>query len=531
MSEDAIVGADGVAGVWRRRRWLAVPVFVVPLAAVVGLAAFLPNVYRSAAVVLVERQQVPEAFVRSTVTSGLETRLQTISQEILSRARLEELIGRLDLYPDLRAAGASPDALVGRMRRDVQVELRGVDAVVRGGGIVAFTVSYVGREPATVAAVANTLASYYLEENTLARERQASSTAEFLRRQLDGVKGRLTRQEERLSGFKKQHVGETPESLESNIAVLERLTAQLRLNSDNQSRAGERRESLRRQLAGSEPGAPAAVAAAVDPRVTHLARLRDELAQLRTRFSDRYPDVIRLQAEIAGAERRLARSPAAEDEPAAGPAPPPSPAVLALRHELEEAEIEARRLKAEEQRLRDDFARYQLRVENTPLREREYQELSRDYDSTAELYRTLLKRYEEAQLAETLEQRQKGEQFRILEPAVPASLPAAPDRWRLLLIGALMAGGLAVGAALAAERLDPAVHTVEELRTLAPAPVLARIPPIVTRRDAWLARARRAAVVAVTVLAAAGVLGAAYLTARGDAPVVSPLAHALFLRS
>src|SRR5206468_7641083 len=111
--------------VWGRRKWLAVAVFAVVFAAVGGLAAFLPNVYRSTATVLVERHQVPESFVRSSITGELETRLQTISQEILSRDRLANLITRFALYPDSRRVPM--EALVERMRHDIQLELKGAE--------------------------------------------------------------------------------------------------------------------------------------------------------------------------------------------------------------------------------------------------------------------------------------------------------------------------------------------------------------------------------------------------------------------
>src|SRR3954465_6029757 len=104
-------GLDSVLALLRRRKWLAVLVFIGPCSVVVGLVPFLPNIYQSTATVLVERQQVPEAFVRSTVTSALETRLQTITQEILSRTRLEELITRFGLYADLKRR-VPPEAVI-----------------------------------------------------------------------------------------------------------------------------------------------------------------------------------------------------------------------------------------------------------------------------------------------------------------------------------------------------------------------------------------------------------------------------------
>src|SRR5438034_5486784 len=114
---------DVLPAVWSRRKWLAILAFAAPLSAAASLITFLPNIYRSTATVLVDRQQIPEAFVRSTVTSALETRIQTISQEILSRARLEVLITRFALYPDLWTQAPSEE-VIKRMRGDIKLELK-----------------------------------------------------------------------------------------------------------------------------------------------------------------------------------------------------------------------------------------------------------------------------------------------------------------------------------------------------------------------------------------------------------------------
>ncbi|HEX6030471.1 MAG TPA: hypothetical protein VFY90_03495 [Tepidiformaceae bacterium] len=180
-------GLDRVWALWNRRKWLGIVVFLLPFTAATAVIMALPDLYQSTALVMIERQQVPEAFVRPTVTSELEIRLNTISQEILSRSRLESLISRMGLYPDLR--GRNEEA-VDRMRKDIRLELRGADAT-RGSTTTSFALSYRGRDPQTVATVTNTLASFYIEENLKARERQASGTAEFLKVQLNDAKRRL----------------------------------------------------------------------------------------------------------------------------------------------------------------------------------------------------------------------------------------------------------------------------------------------------------------------------------------------------
>ena len=92
-----------------------------------------------------------------------------------------------------------------------------------------------------MALVTNTLASFYIEENLKARERQASGTTEFLKAQIAETKKRLDEQERRVSEFKRRYLGELPQQMQANLATLEVLNTQLRLNSDNQVRAAERR--------------------------------------------------------------------------------------------------------------------------------------------------------------------------------------------------------------------------------------------------------------------------------------------------
>src|SRR5262249_17281219 len=215
----------------------------------------------------------------------------TISQEILSRARLESLIDQFHLYADLRRPSRDSEEVVERMRRDIQVE-------VNAGGrqqpaTIAFSLSYRGRDPKTVAEVTNTLASFYVEENLKARTRQANGTTEFLRGQLSETKARLDAQERKVSEFKQRYMGELPQQMQANLASLETLNTQLRLNSDNQVRVGERREALVVQMAeaesyGAVPLAPAPAAvsapAAPDAAALQVARLKQELASARAPF-------------------------------------------------------------------------------------------------------------------------------------------------------------------------------------------------------------------------------------------------------
>jgi succinoglycan biosynthesis transport protein ExoP len=489
--------------IWSRRKWVALAVFATILAATTSLTVSLPDLYRATATVLVETQQISETLVQPTVAIELETRLQTIRQEVMSRTRLWNLITQFDLYPSLRKKGVPFDAIIEQMRRDIDLELKGEQQASGRSPTIAFEIGYAGRDPQVVAGVANALASFYVSENSKIREGQAVRTAEFLKAQLADAKSDMDAHERRASEYNVSHIGELPQQVAANLASLERLNTQLRLNGDNQVRAMDRRDRLERQLADAEMAAPATPAAgpAPRPRAEQAASLRRQLEEARGKFTDQYPDVVRLRTELAAAERQLSQrdgSGATATSPATTSAPALDPKTLVLQS-IADADRELKALKAEELALHRSLNSYEQRVENGPKRQEEVQALSRDYNTTKERYETLLKRYEEAQLAASLEQGRKVGQFRVLDAAIAPREAAAPSRPRLFAIGLLLAIGLAVAAVLLSERLDTAFHSIEDLRAFVTVPALFSIPLIATaaeRRRTW----RRLALTTISIV-------------------------------
>jgi len=496
-------GLELLLALWGRRKWIAVLVFTAVLAAAVSITVSLPDLYRATATVLVETQHVSEDLVRSSVSAELETRLQTIREDVMSRARLGDLITRLGLYPELRAKGVAFDAIIERMRKDVDLDLNSASAAGTRAPTIAFAIKYTGRNPQTVAQVANMLASLYVAENTRIREGQAVRTAEFLKTQLAEVKNELDAQERRASEFNLSHIGELPQQVSANLASLERLNTQLRLNGENQVRAMDRRERLERQLT-ELASAPATIAAdqANASVPEQLTKLKQQLEQLRKKYTDQYPEVIRVQAELEDLERQISDRAAVTTSPAAKPPATAAPSLdprARLLQAIADDDAELAALKNEETAFRQAIASYEQRVENVPRREEELATLSRDSATTKDRYDSLLKRYEEAQLASSLEQGQKVEQFRILDAAIPPREPTAPSRTRLFAIGFCLAIGLAIGSVLLVEKLDTAFHNIDDLRAFVTVPTLFSIPRILTTADARR-RWRRVALTAVSVV-------------------------------
>ena len=499
------IDPDLIREIWQRRRWVGILIFGAVLACAASAALSLPNLYRASTKVLVDRQEVSETFVRPTVTGELEPRIQTIRQQVMSRERLANLVTTLDLYPDDRRLRPM-EAVVERLRRDVDLKLEGLETNGRNA-TVAFTVSYNGRDPATTAKVANTLASYYVEENSKGRRRQAARTATFLNRQVESIKAELEQHDTRTGDFIRRHNTDLPQQLSANESALSRLSSRLQINAEQQLRQAERRERIEKEIADATTGVTAA-----DTRLAEadLAKLKQELAAAKNRYSDRYPEVARLTNEVAVREAQLAgRRASSAKTTAAKPAESSG--------SLSDVDAQLKALQAEEKALRTAIGSYESRVASTPSRAIEMERITRGYDATRDRYQALIKAYEDAQVAASLEQGEGAEEFRVLDPAIPPREAIAPNRmWLLLISLAAAAVAGAIGIAVA-EKLDSSFHAPDELRTFVKAPILATIPRVFTsaatrRRRYRRALAASAAILVLTLLAA----GSWYIAAGNE---------------
>src|SRR5689334_2020171 len=306
-----------ILDILRRRRLLALATFGAVLAATVSFAIYLPDIYQGQALVLIERP-VDENIVRATDSAPgeLESRLHIIKQEILSRDRALELINRFHLYPALLKKGAVDDAL-NQMRSDVEVNPSGPEQVSGKVKTVSFTLKYTGDSARSASDVTNAIASFYVQQNESMRSQSAIGTLAFLRQQLAEAKGQLDRQDAAITQFTSKYTGQLPQQVGINLATIERLNTQLRLNGEQQLRLIEQREKLFEGLQD-----PTSAARADNPdaspdmieRLKQIDKLKADLAGLQTRVTSKHPDVLRMQEQIAALEKEQAAAEALVDQ-------------------------------------------------------------------------------------------------------------------------------------------------------------------------------------------------------------------------
>jgi uncharacterized protein involved in exopolysaccharide biosynthesis len=215
----------------KRRKTTLLVVTAALVAIAVAVALLLPAVYRSTATILIKEQEIPQEFVRSTVTSFADERIQVISQQIMTRATLLELVDKYGLYGDRRKRETTEEIL-DRMRRDIKVTPISAEVTDRRSGAqakstIAFTLSYDSEVPANAQKIANELTTLFLNENLKNRQQKAAETTSFLDEELARVGAHISDVEQKLTGLKRRYQGRTPDLSLANLMGTERADSEI----------------------------------------------------------------------------------------------------------------------------------------------------------------------------------------------------------------------------------------------------------------------------------------------------------------
>lgn len=549
-----------------RRRKFQIAIVCVLLAAVaVVVAIVLPPVYRSSATILVQEQEVPPDLVRSTITSFADERIQVISQQVMTRAVLLRLVDKYGLYSKVRQRLA-PDEILDRMRKEIKLTTVNADISDRSSGrrvnaTIAFTISYDSPQADSAQKVVNELTSLYLAENVKVRQQSVAETTAFLSQEADRLTIQIQEIEANLAQFKRRYAGRLPDSSTVNMQLADRTGSEIMATEREITTLQERKFALEAQVQAISPNqAPppivvgervstpkdrlrtlqaqyasaSAVYGADHPDIRRMQReiaalsaesgssskdsdaaekqkkLEADLAALRERYSEDHPDVQRVKRSIAALKASgTDASPASVTEKHGSPdvnPRPDNPAYLALTAQIESVKRELNQRTAVVGDLRAQQRTYDARLTQIPEIEREYRDLTRDYDNAQTRYREVKAKQMQAEVAQELEKDSKAERFSIGEPANLPDRPVSPNRPGIVLVGLVAALGSGIGLATMRDAFDPTVRGPLELARVATVPILVSIPYIETRWEQVGHRRRTWTAFALTLFIAVALL-------------------------
>jgi len=478
----------------KRRKWsMILPALIIFVAAAV-VALTLPSIYKSTATILIEEQEIPADFVATTVTSFVEQRLQSINQRVMTYTKLLDIINQYKLYQDLREKRTTEE-IVEKMSEDILFEPISVEAIDRRTGrpttaTIAFTLAYEGKHPQTVQQVTNVLTSLFLRENLEVRERQTKETSKFIEAEMSKVQDDLDKIEKAIARFKEKHINELPSLLQLNLQSLQNVQTSLERLNEQLRGLKEKKEYLESQLADVQPNLGL-------ERRTRLEELKLQLAYLKSRFSDEYPDVKKAKAEIAEIENKVSTS---DNLFESSGNTPDNPAYITLAAQLAGSKVDIDSVKRQIENFEKMATEYRRRIAATPGVEDEYSNLIVEQENTQAKYTDLMRKLMEAKVAHGLETEQKGERFTLIEPARLPEKPYKPNRLAILLIGLVLGIGLGSVTTYLIEVSDQSVRSARGLVMATGSPVLASIPEIVTKRDIFHTRLKKVSLVAGVLL-------------------------------
>jgi polysaccharide chain length determinant protein (PEP-CTERM system associated) len=474
----------------KRRWWIIFPIVGY------GITFFVQPEYMSQTLVLVEQQKVPESYVKAVVTEDLSGRLASMKEQILSRSRLQPIIERFNLFANSKL---SMDDRIDLTRHNIGITPIQSE-IARTNGLPGFFISFKASDARTAQLVCGEIQSLFVSENLSDRAASAAGTTDFLKGQLADAKAKLDEQDAKLRKFQQTYVGKLPGAEASNINMLTTLNTQLdaatqaiaRLEQNRtyvESMSSLQQQNQASQLSEHGGGTP-------EGRQSELQQLLAQEADLTSRYTEDYPDVVSVRRKISELRDKIAKAPApvAEKTAAAStPKPADSIAALQLRTQLRAMDQEIAMKKRDQASIQAQLHLYQERIASSPEVEEEYKSITRDNQTAQTFYDELLNKIQTATMAANLEKRQQGEQFRVMdEPNLPES-PSSPKR-PVYIMGGLAAGlflGLLIVGTL--EYLDTAVRTERDIWAFTKLPTLGVIAfngepePAMSRRR-WLRR-------------------------------------------
>jgi polysaccharide biosynthesis transport protein len=539
---------DYMAMFSRRKIPMVITVMIVFLIGIV-VALVWPPTYKSSATILIKEQEIPAELVMSTVTSFAAQRIQTISQRVMTRTNLMQIIKKYNLYKDDLKRYTTEEVLE-EMREDIELNMISADMVDPRTGrptsaTIAFSLSYQGKFPGSTQKVAGELTSLFLAENLKNRKEKASETYLFLTSESEKLAEMIASTETKMAAFKEQHVGSMPDMASMNLSVLDRTERELMQIEVDLSARKEKVFYLDSQLAQTNPltNMRSATGQSILDPVSRLKALESEYASLTAKYSSQHPDVIKMSREIKGLQEQTGTTESTAEKAkhltelradlavltkkyssthpdvlklnksvkaleknikSAGKLPeqkvmelqPDNPLYITLQGQVKGVETEIRGLSKRKKLLRSKVEEVEKRIALSPQVEREYLVMSREHVNALARFQEIKAKQMAAEIGQKLEKESKGESFLLIEPAQFPEKPVKPNRPAIVFLSLIFSFACGFGIAVFQEALDSSIRGISGVTKLLTSTPLAVIPVIYNAQDYY--RKRRATRIVVS---------------------------------
>jgi polysaccharide chain length determinant protein (PEP-CTERM system associated) len=456
------------------KRYLALSVALVVLSAFTWASFFLPKTYEASSTVFYKKSTSIDPLMKGMGFAGsMEEILNSLEITITSRDFLNKAVKKVDVRNRSLAKAGN---LIENMRKNLRVK-------VLGKGPDLFTISCLGSDPRMVRDIVDGVVNEYIEESVSSKRTDTYDAYEFIRSQLLEYSNRLDASDKALREFREKNPRIIPQTETALVTRVEgfqtsEVEAEIKLKE-----LMRKRDNLQKQLSGEKELTVAFVTREGSPQ-SRLNALKNQLTLMMTKYTDSYPEVIKIKSEIEEVKKQIAEATTdSRIENTGSETAAINPIYQQLREEIAKTDAEIESVKARSSELTRQQMDAQGKLGVIPKEQEEWSKLQRDRAVYQRIYDDLLVKLENARVSKDLDRSDKYETFKIVEAAGLPSQPIKPDRVNMILFGIVFGIASGVGAVFGLQYLTPTFQDVDAIEAELKLPVFASISRVVTEAD------------------------------------------------
>jgi len=468
-------------GIIQRKRYMAIAVALAILSIFTWGGYLIPKTYESNCTVSIENVGIIKPLIQGVgVSVTAEERQRTLRNRITSRRIIERVVKKLGLDAGFKYP-SQDDALAADIQRNIIVTMPTFGE--RESDMYLFTVAYRGSEPKLVKNMVDTLVKEFIDDSIQFQRSDAVGAYDFIESQLKEYKQKLEVSDKSIREFREKYPQMIPQNETTIMGRIENFqTARI----DGEIRMKElvrKRESLQKQLSGEKELTVAFISRDGSPQA-RLDFLNNQLMLLMTKYTDNYPEVIKVKSEIEELQKQMTQASAApKNADAGGEMKAMNPVYRQIKEEMQKTDTEIESLKARMDELakQQDIGRQVLG--SMPKEQEEWSKLQRDRNVTQKVYDDLLQKLESSRVSKNLELADKSIKYRIVDPPLLPRIPIKPNHLLLIVTGLFLGIAAGAGVAIGLDYFNHSFKDEDSLRQGLNLPVLAAVPNVVIAAD------------------------------------------------
>lgn len=450
-----------------KRRYLFIIISLVVMTLVTAYSYTIPKKYRADSTVFVEKSIIDNLVKGIAVTRDIKDRVRVLKYALLSRDIIYKVLKSID-HQVIDSSEMNIQAFIKNLQNRTIIEVNKGDL---------FIVSIEDSDPSFAQKYINTLVRTYVEENISSKREDTYGASRFFEEQLATFKAKLDSAENSIIDFRRKQgvYFSTDEVVDlREIKDYMREIEEIGLNLHS---IAARRGRLLSQLASIPPTIDIFSHASGG---NSLGELEKRLSVLKLRYTENYPEVVRIKSELKNLKYNTG-----EVEGNTGEQMTTLTSVNPLYQELQqqtfELEAEISSLEAKKLNLENRVRQRESDLRDVPKSKKELGVLVQERDSYRQIYQELLGRMGQSEVSRQMEISDKAATFRIVDPAIFPETPISPNMVRMILMAIAAGLGCGLGVVVLLENLDLTIRNVDQLEIMG-IEVLATIPRIVERQ-------------------------------------------------